>query len=86
VGDLIKLHRGTYDPQFPRYVRPIPHEHKARAMGDPDAVFARQPVDLDEWLNRGRKERLQYRIALAALAVAWFAVIYFAFQLGRGAF
>jgi hypothetical protein len=42
------------------------------------------PVDLNAWLNRGRKQRLQRIVTVAALVVAWFAILYFAFQMGRG--
>lgn len=40
-SNIIPMHRGTYKPPFPRYVRPIDHAEKARALGDPDAVFVR---------------------------------------------
>jgi hypothetical protein len=64
----IPLRRGTYDPQFPRYVHPIPHEHKARAMGDPDAIFAR-----DDLSARFSGPARHYRIGEPSLFAEIFA-------------
>lgn len=76
MADIIPLHRGARRKIEPAELAKIVRGYAA--ANDP------KPVDLSEWLNRGRRERFQRAVAIAALVVAGFCFVYFLFQLGRG--
>lgn len=78
-----------------RSVAPIKSADVARILGDPDELIdlyrsreEQERIDriiVDIAADDARVKRLQKCVAWACIAAAYFAIIYFAWQLGRGA-